>query len=221
MTELGRFQSRLGYRFDESALLEQALTHRSRGGGNNERLEFLGDSILGFVVAEALFRQFPKASEGELTRMRASLVRKPALAGIARELDMGPHLHLGGGELRSGGAGRDSILADALEAVIGAIYLDSGIEAATGVMLRLFDILLESTSPDIIKDPKTRLQELLQKRGLDLPVYEVVQQEGKPHKLRFVIECCAGEAGDRYRGEGRSRREAEQRAALRAIEDLQ
>lgn len=220
MTDPGRFRSRLGYHFDDPALLRQALTHRSRGGRNNERLEFLGDAILGFVVAEALFRQFPRASEGELTRMRARLVRRETLADIARQLEMGPHLNLGVGELRSGGADRDSILSDALEALIGAIYLDSGIEAATGVLLRLLEEQLGSVSPDIVKDPKTRLQELLQKQGLPLPLYEVVRQEGKPHELLFIVECRAGEPAAVFRGEGGSRRDAEQQAALQAIEAL-
>lgn len=212
---------RLGYSFGDSRLLVRALTHRSRSSQNYERLEFLGDSILSFVIADTLYGRFPQTSEGDLTRLRASLVRRETLASLARELDIGNCLDLGGGELKSGGYDRDSILADALEAIFGAIYMDGGIEAVRGVVLKLYQPVLDRIDPsDIQKDPKTRLQEFLQKRSLPTPAYEVLSVEGESHQQHFVVECRVNGLDDPVRGEGNSRRNAEQAAAARACEIL-
>jgi len=212
----------LGYNFRDAQLLTRALTHRSRSSQNYERLEFLGDSILSFVIADALYDRFPHLSEGELTRLRATLVRRETLAGLARSLDLGNVLDLGGGELKSGGFDRDSILADALEAIFGAVYKDGGQQAARDVVLRLFQPILERIDPGaILKDPKTRLQEFLQKRGQPTPDYEVVAVSGDPHQQYFVVECRVAGLVEAVRGEGSSRRYAEQAAAARVCELLQ
>jgi len=212
----------LGYNFHDAQLLARALTHRSRSSQNYERLEFLGDSILSFVIADALYDRFPHLSEGELTRLRATLVRRETLAGLARSLDLGNVLDLGGGELKSGGFDRDSILADALEAIFGAVYKDGGQQAARDVVLRLFQPILERIDPGaILKDPKTRLQEFLQKRGQPTPDYEVVAVSGDPHQQYFVVECRVAGLVEAVRGEGSSRRYAEQAAAARVCELLQ
>jgi len=210
--------SRLGYRFSDPALLEQALTHRSAGPRNNERLEFLGDAILGFVVAEALFDQGPNHTEGELTRRRASVVRKETLAELARELGLGPALEVGAGELKSGGRDRDSILADAVEALVGALYLDAGFEICRERLLNIFaERLVLALQLNEVKDPKTRLQEALQSQGEPLPGYEVVNVEGAPHRQEFTVDCIIDALGIRARGYGRSRRKAEQAAAAAAL----
>ncbi len=212
---------RLGYSFGDSRLLARALTHRSRSSQNYERLEFLGDSILSFVIADTLYGRFPQTSEGDLTRLRASLVRRETLASLARELDIGNCLDLGGGELKSGGYDRDSILADALEAIFGAVYLDGGIDAVRDVVLRLYQPVIERIDPAAIqKDPKTRLQEYLQKRSLPTPAYEVLSVEGESHHQHFVVECRVRGLDDPVRGEGNSRRNAEQAAAARVCEIL-
>lgn len=212
---------RLGYSFDDSRLLVRALTHRSRSSQNYERLEFLGDSILSFVIADTLYGRFPQTSEGDLTRLRASLVRRETLATLARELDIGNCLDLGGGELKSGGYDRDSILADALEAIFGAVYMDGGIDAVRGVVLRLYRPVIERIDPAAIqKDPKTRLQEFLQKRSLPTPAYEVLSVEGESHQQHFVVECRVSGLDQPVRGEGNSRRNAEQVAAARVCEIL-
>jgi ribonuclease-3 len=211
----------LQYAFSDPGLLEQALTHRSKGNRNYERLEFLGDSILNFVIAEALFERFPAASEGPLSRSRAALVRKETLAQLARSLDLGARLLLGGGELKSGGFNRDSILADSLEAIIGAIYVDGGIMAARDFVLRLYESLLSDVNPARVqKDPKTRLQEMLQERGMRVPDYEVLEVRGEAHDQHFVVQCRVEALDTPVRGEGSSRRRAEQDAATRAIEQL-
>jgi ribonuclease III len=212
---------KLDYTFTQPALLERALTHRSRGAANYERLEFLGDSILSFVVSHELYERFPDLSEGELTRLRASLVKKETLAAVARELSLGEALALGGGELKSGGFDRDSILADSLEAVIGAVYLDGGIDSSRALILRLLQTHLQRLDHDSIpKDPKTELQEYLQKRSLPLPVYNVLQVAGDPHSQMFVVECELPELQLSVRGQGASRRAAEQQAAQSALERL-
>lgn len=213
--------SRLGHRFRDPRLLARALTHRSRGSANYERLEFLGDSILSFFIADFLYDQFPELSEGELTRLRASLVRRETLAGLARELGLGAVLDLGGGELKSGGFDRDSILADALEALFGAIYKDGGLDAVRTAVLRLYQPILDRVDPGaIVKDPKTRLQECLQQRALPTPLYEVLVVSGEAHQQHFVVECRIAGLADAVRGEGSSRRYAEQAAAARACELL-
>ncbi|MGE0386897.1 MAG: ribonuclease III [Gammaproteobacteria bacterium] len=210
----------VGYRFRDQRLLEAALTHRSAGRGNNERMEFLGDALLGFVVADALFESHPAHDEGELTRMRARIVRRETLAVVARELDLGPAIRLGTGELRSGGWRRESILANALEAVIGAVYLDGGIESARAAVMRLFARPLAEITPGTIgKDPKTELQELLQARGLPRPEYATVHVEGEPHALCFTVSCSTIGLGLQAEiASGASRRRAEQ-AAARAVLD--
>lgn len=212
---------RLGYAFRDEALLARALTHRSRSSRNYERLEFLGDSILSFIIADVLYDRFPQLSEGELTRLRATLVRRETLAILARELELGDCLDLGGGELKSGGFDRDSILADALEAVFGAIYKDGGIEVVREVVLRRYQSTLDSIDPNSIsKDPKTRLQEYLQRKSLATPTYTVLELSGEPHLQRFVVECRVPGLTEAVRGEGGSRRHAEQAAAARACEIL-
>jgi len=211
----------LGYAFYDATLLARALTHRSHGSLNYERLEFLGDSILSFIIADVLYDRFPQLSEGELTRLRATLVRRETLATLARELDLGDCLELGSGELKSGGFDRDSILADALEAVFGAVYKDGGIEAARDVVLRRYRPILASIDPNsILKDPKTRLQEFLQRKSLATPIYTVLELSGEPHQQRFVVECRVPGLTEAVRGEGSSRRYAEQAAATRACELL-
>ncbi len=213
---------RLGYRFQDPGLLEIALTHRSVGSNNNERLEFLGDAVLSFVVSDELLHRFPTADEGTLSRLRSSLVKGECLARVARTLSLGDYLHLGSGELKSGGARRDSILADALEAVIGAVYEDGGTEAARGLVLGLLAEELESASPlAVLKDPKTRLQEFLQSRRLPLPEYEVLSVTGDAHDQTFEILCRVPGLEQPIRGTGGSRRKAEQDAAASALEILE
>jgi len=212
----------LGYRFSDHGLCERALTHRSLGRDNNERLEFLGDAILGFVIADSLFQRFPEASEGLLSRLRSSLVKREALAELARDLGLSDHLLLGPGELRSGGHSRDSILADALEALFGAIHLDAGYQGARQVILTLYHERLQGLDPATQqKDPKTRLQELLQARQLALPTYEVVAITGTPHAQSFEVRCRVAELGWERTGQGSSRRRAEQAAAQQLLEVLQ
>jgi len=213
---------RLGYRFREPALLVNALTHRSAGGRNNERLEFLGDAVLGMVIAEALYLRYPEASEGELSRLRAALVRKQTLAELARDLDLGEHLRLGSGELKSGGYRRESILADALEAIFGAVYLDSGFAACAAVIQGLYAARLAAlpAEPVAVKDFKTRLQEHLQARHLGLPEYDVVSIRGSAHDQVFEVECRLADLGRSARGRGRSRRHAEQQAAQHMLDAL-
>jgi len=217
----GPLQGRLGYAFNDSELLEQALTHRSLGPRNNERLEFLGDAILGFVVAELLYRMEPDAHEGRLTRLRAHLVRRETLAAIARDLDLGEALRLGPGELKSGGRGRDSILADAFEAIVGAIYLDADLSSCRRVLETLYRDRLALAAGEMgLKDPKTRLQEVLQGHGCGLPQYTVVNLEGAPHDQSFTVECKADGIPTPVTGFGSSRRKAEQDAADKALEAL-
>ncbi|MEE4361293.1 MAG: ribonuclease III [Pseudomonadales bacterium] len=216
-------QRQLGHRFEDVALFRLALTHRSRSASRNyERLEFLGDAYLGFVVAEELYRRNAEASESELTLLRAKLVRRSTLAEIARELGLGDHLRLGVGELRSGGFRRDSILADTVEAIIGAVLLDGGPGPARTLILRLLGARLDRARPGSIeKDPKTRLQELLQGRGEALPEYRVVEELGSDHDKAFRVACVVQQPALSAEGEGRSRRAAEQAAAAAALESLE
>lgn len=211
----------LGHRFADAGLLRRALTHRSAGHENNERLEFLGDALLNMLVAELLYERFPKADEGELTRLRARLVSEPALAAIARELEIGDQLRLGPGELKSGGFRRESILADALEAVIAAIYLDGGWSACRGKVRELFDPRLLAAATATDKDPKTRLQELLQARALALPSYELTGSSGADHAKVFDVVCAVTSLDVRCEGHGSSRRAAEQAAASAAIVEIE
>ncbi len=216
----GWLTERLGVEFSDPGLLTRALTHRSHGAANYERLEYLGDAVLSFVVAEILFRRFPDASEGELSRYRASLVSGEALAVIAAGLGLGEQLLLGEGEMKSGGQRRATILADALEAVFGAIYLDRGLETARGVAEQLFsDALAALPSAAELKDPKTRLQEWLQGRGHALPAYRVLEVTGEPHEQRFRVRCDVAELAISAVADGSSRRRAEQEAAQRILED--
>lgn len=215
---LSKLAGKLGYSFIDASLLEQALTHRSLGASNNERMEFLGDSILNFVIAEALYHQFPSQKEGDLSRLRAHLVNGETLADIARELDLGSYLRLGAGELKSGGFRRASILADVVESILGAVYCDSGIEECSRIIHRLFEKKLKDI-PDSqsLKDAKTRLQELLQSRKISIPIYKVLKVSGKSHDQTFVVECIIDSMKITSQGEGHSRRKAEQCAADVAI----
>ena len=211
----------VGYQFKDPRLLDIAVTHRSAGSGNNERLEFLGDAVLGQVVAEWLYRSFPESDEGQLSRLRASLVKREALADIARELALGDFLRLGSGELKSGGFRRGSILADALEAVFGAVLVDGGFEACRDCIHRLYAQRFEDISVvDELKDPKTRLQEYLQSRKLALPEYEMVRVTGKAHNQLFDVECRVIALDLVCVGQGSSRRKAEQAAAVRMLEQF-
>jgi len=212
---------KLDYQFSNQALLDLALRHCSVGRDNNERLEFLGDAILGFIMADELQRRFPEAREGQLSRLRADLVQGATLAGGARELEVGPALQLGIGELKSGGADRDSILADTLEAIISAIYLDAGMETCRSIVLGWFEQRLDSLDLDTqTKDAKTRLQEHLQAIKSDLPEYEVMEVVGKDHQQRFAVLCHVALLPEPVTGYGTSRREAEQEAAEAVIAAL-
>lgn len=212
----------LGYRFRNEELLEAALTHRSAGGKHYERLEFLGDSILNFIIAEALYERLPAAAEGDLSRYRASLVKGLTLAELAAALDLGEYLRLGPGELKSGGFRRKSILADALEALVGAMYLDGGFEATVERVHELYQSRLDNLpAPSELKDPKTRLQEWMQARGLPLPQYSVEAVSGESHDQIFTVVCEAETLQARSAGSGSSRQRAEQAAAddlLRTLE---
>lgn len=216
-----RLSERLGYKFSNVELLQQALTHRSAAKQHNERLEFLGDAVLGMVVAQALYKRFPSVPEGKLTRMRSTLVKGDTLAELGREADVGELLKLGPGELKSGGHRRSSIIADAMEAILGAIYLEAGLDITAGVILRLWQSRIDRLDPnEHPKDAKTRLQEFLQSRKLPLPVYEVVDISGKDHDQTFVVHCHIEALGKPMKGVGTSRRKAEQQAARTALEKL-
>lgn len=211
----------IDYRFEDPRFLEEALTHRSIGSGNNERLEFLGDSVLGMVISSRLFELHPRASEGDLTKMRARLVRGTTLAKIARGMDLGRQVMMEPGVMKSGGFRNISILADSFEAVLGAIYLDGGFEACRQVILERFERLIEELpSVDQLKDPKTRLQEWLQGRGRPLPVYSLEFEEGAAHKKTFHVSCVL-EDGMISEAQGSSRSAAEQSAAEIILKQIQ
>lgn len=221
MKKLQILEKKLGYTFNDQAMLVRALTHRSAGARHNERLEFLGDSLLSMVIADALFHRFPKVNEGDMSRMRATLVREKTLAELAREFDLGEYLILGPGELKSGGFRRESILADAVEAIIGAVYLDANIEQVQTMMLGWYEDRLNGIQPGIEqKDPKTRLQELLQGKRKPLPTYTVEQVIGEAHNQKFTVHCQIEGMAQPVIGIGTSRRKAEQSAAEHALEIL-
>lgn len=212
---------RLTYKFINCDLLSKALTHRSYHAQNNERLEFLGDGALNFIIANQLYQLFPGLAEGDLSRLRAQLVKEATISEIALSLDIGDALKLGEGELKSGGWRRPSILADALEAIIGAVYLDGGFVAAEVFVLQLYAIKLDTIDPKVIdKDPKSLLQELLQSRKIEVPEYTVTHTDGEAHAQTFIVECSIEKYKIRTTGEGTSRRIAEQQAAQLALAAL-
>ncbi len=212
---------RLGYQFKDQQLLTEALSHRSSGSRNYERLEFLGDSFLNFTIATELYHQRPDEDEGALSRLRASLVRESTLAEIARELALGDFMNMGVGELRSGGFKRDSILSDVVESLIGAVFIEAGYESARALVLRLYGNRVAMLPPSAqLKDPKTRLQEHLQGQGLDRPLYEVVQTSGKAHEMSFTVRCDLQEPVLRVTATASSRRKAEQAAAQLLLDKL-
>ncbi|MBU3825437.1 MAG: ribonuclease III [Candidatus Oceanisphaera merdipullorum] len=221
MKNLQILEKKIGYTFKDPAMLVRALTHRSAGSRHNERLEFLGDSLLSMVIADALFHRFPKVNEGDMSRMRATLVREKTLAELAREFELGEYLILGPGELKSGGFRRESILADAVEAIIGAVYLDANIEQVQAMMLGWYEDRLDAIQPGIDqKDPKTRLQELLQGKRKPLPTYTVEHVIGEAHNQKFTVHCQIEGMAQPVIGIGTSRRKAEQSAAEHALEVL-
>ena len=221
MSKQHKLEERIGYSFRQPALLEQALTHRSYSSNNYERLEFLGDSILNFTVASELFARFPESSEGDLTRLRAGLVKRATLAGIARDLELGDCLLLGSGELKSGGFHRSSILSDALESVVGAVLLDGGVESAMACISRLFRTRLDEVDPtNLNKDAKTRLQEYLQGLGESVPEYHLLRMQGKSPDQEFEIECRVASLKGPVQATGPSKRTAEQNAAAAVLKQL-
>lgn len=217
--DLEGFCRSIGHLFNDPELLRQALTHRSHGAAHNERLEYLGDSVVNCVIALELFHKFPQLSEGDLSRLRASLVNQQSLSAVAQKFSFGEQILLGGGEIKSGGFRRPSILADAVEAVVGAAFIDGGFDTARSVVRMLFTDALATVDPQTTgKDPKTLLQEYLQGRRMALPQYAVVAKRGEPHEHVFQVECMIPELDIRSLGEGSSRRHAEQNAARRAYE---
>jgi len=219
--DLVQLQTTLAYQFKNSQLLKQALTHRSFGADNNERLEFLGDALLDLIVGESLFNQHPGADEGNLSRLRSSIVNKSALAGIGREWNLGEHMLLGAGELKSGGRSRDSILADTVEAVVAAVYLDGGLAACRKLVDAWTLELVRNPEARQTKDAKTRLQEKMQASGHGLPDYQVLAIEGEAHAQSFLVECRVEGLERVHRGRGRSKRAAEQQAALETLKSLE
>ena len=211
-----------GYQFRQQDLLEQALTHRSYSrSSNNERLEFLGDSILNLIISNHIYLRFTEADEGELSRLRASLVKKETLAQVAIGIGLGDHIHLGGGELKSGGYRRASILSDALEAIIGAVYLDSDYEQTETTVLHLFESRLQGIDKSAnLRDPKTQLQEYLQAHKKNLPRYRVEQTSGKSHDQVFTVSCKVSDLDLQTKGKGSSRKKAEQQAARKVLDQL-
>ena len=214
-----RLQAALGYVFTDSTVLERALTHRSAGPAHNERLEFLGDSVLSIVISDNFYRRYPEATEGQLTRCRARLVRQETLASVAQKLGLADALTVGQAMGGRGGVDHPGVMADALEALIGAVFIDGGYAAVVLVVESIFAELLADIAPQSInKDAKTALQELLHKQGLSLPVYRVVLMRGEPHSREFDVECYLPSTNARFSGEGASRRKAEQEAAKRALD---
>lgn len=219
--DLERLQRRIGYEFDDQELLLLALTHRSHGNQNNERLEFLGDSLVNMMIAEYLYHHFERSREGQLSRLRARMVKGVTLAEIGREFELGQYLRLGSGEMKSGGFRRESILADAVESIIGAIYLDSDFDTCRQRVLAWFDLRLKKLDiQDTQKDPKTRLQEYLQSRQFPLPLYDVMSVDGEAHSQTFHVSCALPSLNRKTTGAGSSRRLAEQKAATEALKQL-
>jgi ribonuclease-3 len=213
--------STLNYQFNDPRLFEQALTHRSSPGASNERLEFLGDAVLDFIVSEAVYKAMPNADEGDLSRLRASLVKDTSLAELAADIGLGEYLILGSGERKAGGHRRESILADALEAVFGAVFLDAGYDASREVIAAAFgDRLVNLPDPSELRDPKTRLQEWLQARQLGLPEYELAKVSGEAHRQRFEVSCTVNDGAYQSTGTGTSRRNAEQESAENMLKIL-
>jgi ribonuclease-3 len=220
--KLAQLQQKLGYSFHDIKLLHQALTHRSADEMHNERLEFLGDAILSFVVADYLYHELTRIDEGQLSRMRAHLVKGETLAKVGRQLSLGGILNLGQGEQRSGGTERNSILSDAVEAIIAAVYLDGGLTAASDLIHRLLaDLLRNPVAALQAKDPKSRLQEQLQAAGLPVPTYQIQQVQGSQHQQTFIVSCHISAHAINTTGQGTSRRKAEQQAATTALQQLQ
>ena len=219
MNDPGSWASKkLGYEFSDGEVLNRALTHKSYAADNNERLEFLGDSVLGYVIAESLYRQEDSSDEGDLTRLRALLVRGRTLTELGRDIGLGNVMRLGSGEARAGDHQRDSIIADGMEALFGAVLLDGGLEAAREVILRLYAERLQNLpGPETLKDPKTRLQEALQAVGLPLPAYSLEEEIGPPHARKFTVACAIPAEDIKTEGRGASRRAAEQDAAAKAL----
>ena len=216
-----RLIASINYQFSDEGLLEQALSHRSFSRKNNERLEFLGDAILNCTIAQALFEEFPKAKEGQMSRLRAHLVKGDTLAEIGREFNLGDFLKLGSGELKSGGFRRDSILADAVEAIIGAISIDADLLTSQKVLLSWYEERIAGLDlKENIKDSKTKLQEFLQARRMPLPEYEVTHITGEAHKQQFIVQCSVESQSETFEGVGSSRRMAEQEAAQAALKAL-
>ena len=219
--DLDKLQQLLNHKFSDPDLARLALTHRSANKLNNERLEFLGDSLLGYIIAEILFEIFPQASEGELSRLRAMLVNKNTLAEIAREIDLKNFIQLGSGEKKSGGDNRDSILADAIEALIAAIYLDGGINSCKSLIKDwIADRIATESVVEQQKDAKTKLQEMMQAQGLSLPVYSVLEISGEAHQQNFLVECRVDVMAESQKGTGSSKRNAEQEAAIGMLTKL-
>jgi len=222
VSDLAELERRLGHKFSNPDLARQALTHRSFGTPHNERLEFLGDALLNCSIATLLYERFTHLPEGDLSRLRATLVNQASLSQVAEALGLGERLRLGEGELKSGGFRRPSILADAVEALLGAVYLDGGFEAARGVVQHVLGDRVESAgNKPVDKDPKTALQELLQGRGLALPRYSVQKTEGEAHDQTFIVECRVDDLGVVASGKGTSRRAAEQAAAEGVLAQLE
>ena len=222
MNQKSNLENSLGYRFADQALLTLALTHRSFGQPNNERLEFLGDSVLNLIVGEILFQRFPNAREGELSRVRSALVKGDTLAEAAKMFDIGSYLRLGEGEIRNGGHHRASILADAVEAVIGALYIDGGLEACTTCVAKWFEPYVDAVVIDTTgKDPKTRLQEYTQEKKHSLPVYTVLESSGEAHAMSFLVECDIGGGYEKCLARAGSKRAAEKLAAEKMLQQLE
>lgn len=220
--DLAGLEERLGYTFVQRTLIEQALTHRSHGAVHNERLEFLGDAVLNCAIAQLLFAKYARLNEGDLSRLRANLVKQSSLADIAEKLVLSDFMRLGEGEMKSGGFRRPSILADTMEAIFGAIFIDQGFDAARNVIGKLFEPVLKTVDPKTLgKDSKTLLQEYLQGKRIALPVYSVVETRGAAHNQEFEVECSIPKLEINVRGSGRSRRAAEQSAAKQAFDAAQ